>query len=160
MCVCVCVVTTHTCTHTPALILVLVCCSLFSLSFKLIGIVQVAEAEAAPAPSSAFPFIVIDELRFIDLSTRQLELKSRSCSWSLSRRFVMDASNRKYIANVKFVLTCLAVKVKFFVSLFLSFYFYLSLSFSVFLPPLSIGFRRTTLLILNVFCVNSFVCIH
>lgn len=157
---CVCVVTTHTCIRTPSLILVLVCCSLFSLSFKLIGIVQVAEA--APAPSSAFPFIVIDELRFIDLSTRQLELKSRSCSWSLSRRFVMDASNRKYIANVKFVLTCLAVKVKFSISLFLSFYFYLSLSllFSVFLPPLSIGFRRTTLHILNVFCVNSFVCIH
>lgn len=126
---CVCVVTTHTGTHTPALILVLVCCSLFSLSFKLIGIVQVAEA--ARAPSSAFPFIVIDELRFIDLSTRQQELKSRSCSWSWSCRFVMDASNRKYIANVKFVLTCLAVKVKFSVSLFLSFYFYLS--FSVFL---------------------------
>lgn len=77
-------------------------------------------AEAAPAPSSAFPFIVIDELRFIDLSTRQLELKSRSCSWSLSRRFVMDASNRKYIANVKFVLTCLAVKVKFSLSFCLS----------------------------------------
>lgn len=154
----VCVVTTHTGTRTPSLILVLVCCSLFSLSFKLIGIVQVAEA--APAPSSAFPFIVIDELRFIDLSTRQQEPKSRSCSWSWSCRFVMDASNRKYIANVKFVLTCLAVKVKFSISLCLSFYFYLSLSFSVFLPPLSIGFRRTTLHILNVFCVNSFECIH